>query len=142
LFTSTDIPGDATYEGIAYRPGNGIDAASNVDARWSGSLLIPADFTGGMVTAPFTFAGHFTIHGSATTPGVIVDLLGGGTATLTFTPSPPLLLEQFPGTFSLTALRFDIEAAPVPEPASMLLIGSGLAGLAVVRRRQKRGPQD
>jgi hypothetical protein len=36
-----------------------------------------------------------------------------------------------------SSVRYDfVSADPVPEPASMLLFGSGLAALAAVRRRR------
>ena len=131
-FTDGDIGGSATYNGVNYNPVGGLVAPASLDARWSGNLLIPAGFTGGVLTAPFTFAGEFHYSDTPTTGGIL-DLLGGGTARLSFTPSAP-----FPGTFNLTSVRFEIEAAPVPEPTSMLLIGTGLAGVAALRRRWRR----
>lgn len=130
-FTDTDIPGTATYNGVTYDQVGGLTAPAALDARWSGSLVIPAAFAGGVVTAPFTFAGEFY------RPGGILELLGGGTATLSFAPSAP-----FPGTFNVTGIRFEIEASPVPEPTSMLLIGTGLAGMAALRRRRRQDNED
>ena len=46
---------------------------------------------------------------------------------------------QFPGG-EIRGFLAPAEVAAIPEPASMLLLGSGLAAAAARRRRQRRGP--
>ena len=41
------------------------------------------------------------------------------------------------GDFELTSLSFDGDVEPVPEPATMLLFGTGLAGLAGFGRKRR-----
>ena len=132
-FVGADISGTATYNGVTYSPVGSVVANASLDTRWSGSLLIPSGFSGGTLSSPFQFAGEFFFQDSPTTGGV-VDLLGGGQASLSFTPYP-----SQPGAFALTAVRYEFDAAStVPEPTSMILIGSGLAGLAALRGRRQR----
>jgi len=49
-----------------------------------------------------------------------------------------LAIADLAGTFTVDKVEVTGEYAPVPEPATMLLLGSGLVGLAGLRRRFKR----
>jgi hypothetical protein len=136
LWSDNDLPGTATYKGVTYSQLGGLTSPNTLSAEWTGALEIPTGFTGGLLTAPFLFSGRFAFGENLMQPPQRLDLAGSGLASLTFTPWPGQ-----PGAFSLAAARYEFGAAqegpaPTPEPASMLLIGTGLAGLAAFRRRR------
>ena len=130
LWVGNDLPGTATFGGSTFAQVGGLNSDSSLLVEWTGSLLIPSDFSGGTLTAPLSFSGRFSFFDNPNQ--TVVDLTGTGLATLQLTP--------FPGGnaffFSSATYTFD-EAVATPEPMSIVLVGTGLAGLAALRRRRK-----
>ena len=62
------------------------------------------------------------------------QLLAAGTRTGTFTYH----LDLGAGDFGFVSMSADATVSAIPEPSTLLLLGSGLAGVAMVRRRRGR----
>jgi hypothetical protein len=137
---------DATGDYAAALGGNAAITPTTIDSTTL-TFASPDEliFTVGTSTATFTSTGPVNI---ALNNDEFLDLSGTGMLTLTgFDPTP--------GTFSFSAtdsndnfgaagsstFGFDITATPevssTPEPSSLILLGSGLAGLASIVRRKR-----
>ena len=91
------------------------------------------------LTTPFTMTGNLILYTLDLPDHPIIFsglITGQGTATLRLE-----FIEGFggrPSAHYLSGIRYDFEPAPVPEPATLLLLGTGLAGVAARYGRRGR----
>jgi hypothetical protein len=138
-----DIGGTVKYAGDTYTHiGNATSTNQAGLSFVSNSFVVPSagrPFETITVIEPFTLTGFF--HGR---PGDGDELDGGGPATLLATLTGEGLARvsltwSGEGFWEAGLPHFDFTSpAPTPEPASLMLVGLGAAGLWTFRRRKQQ----
>jgi len=131
-----DLTGMLTYGADHYSVGGLSDSVGNLFLAISGSALLPPPPTVtnqlATITGSFGFSQAFFQPPLAGGPFAPANsLLGSGVATIS-------LFAENPGDgvprWSLLSAKYKFE--PIPEPASLVLMASGLVGVALRRRRK------
>jgi hypothetical protein len=120
-----------SYEGVGYGPGSGYVPVGSGMQFTVPVFTIPDDLS--PVVVPFTFTGSVSAFSTTGLPTLFFELTGSGFATFTFTGFAPFNIRN-QATFVFSP------AAPnaIPEPATIILLGTGLAGAAAAKLRRRR----
>jgi len=135
MWTGSDVAGDLVLNGVTFDVDGGLSSQSGQVLEFSGSAgTVPAlEGLTATLTGPFSFTGWFSLPVN-NIDRVRVDLFGGGTASV--------FLNRFStdvNTWTSTRATYQFEdAAPIPEPGTMLLVGTALGGLALRQRRRRQ----
>lgn len=136
-WSDNDLRGTATFDGVTYAPLGSLSpgGASGVVDFTGTAVAPPLEGLAATLAAPFLFSGSFFIPVAGEVSGRIeASLVGSGTATVALGRSAV----DNPWSYMSAVYQFE-DPDPIPEPGTLLLVGSALAGLAARRRRKTQG---
>ena len=128
-----------TFNGVSY-PFTVFDGSLQFTApTLSAAVLSPTNL---LFTLPFTMTGHLTAFANGSdeflneSPLFSADFMGRGTVTARFNQDPTEPGQ--PNLFDVASVvyRFESSESPVPEPATLLMLGAGLVILSNRLRRR------
>lgn len=90
-----------------------------------------------------TFSSTFTLNGKLNLRrgngpnSQLINLTGTGIATAVYSHD-----KNFPSLWHLQSLNYTFQPTPTPEPTTLLLLGTGIAGVAAKVYRRRRGRKE
>ncbi|CAN5669417.1 hypothetical protein BH24ACI4_BH24ACI4_20880 [soil metagenome] len=135
MWSGSDVAGNLVLNGVTFENVGSLSSqTAQVLEFWGSAGSVPAlEGLTATLAAPFSFTGWFSLPVN-NIDRVRVDLFGEGTASV-FLSRSSTDVPFWTGTRA--TYQFE-DTDPIPEPGTMLLVGTALGGLAVRLRRQRQ----